>query len=274
MGTSFKSKDFLLSDACIASVKIDAHIHLYHEFLYFKSGDASYVEGTGTFRLSPGDVIVTKPHVMHAISFSGETVYSRTFIQMSPHMLSTIPHNLTRFITGRHSANSFIIPAETAEKYGLYRYFKSGAELLADRSEKNIYLAELLFREFALYANEAIEDEQKNASAPENPLITSIKEYLDSNYANALNLDEIGKRFFMSKYSICHLFKAETGITVSDYVSLKRIAAVKHAADESSSLNEIYRLCGFKDYSTFYRTVKKYTGLKPSEFYKLSPKNN
>ena len=257
-----------MSEATIDSVKIDAHIHLYHEFLYFKSGDASYVEGNSTFILSPGDIIVTKPHVMHAISFTGETEYSRIFIQMSPHMLSKIPHNLTRGITGRHSSDSFIIPAETADAYGLYHFFERGTELLSDRTEKNIYLTELLFLEFAVHVNDAIEHERNIGGEQEDSVINNIKKYLDKNYVNELNLDEIGRQFFMSKYSICHMFKAETGITVSDYVSLKRIAAVRQKALGDSNLNEVYRLCGFKDYSTFYRTVKKYTGLKPSEFYK------
>lgn len=258
----------MLSDATIGSVKINTHVHLYHEFLYFKSGDASYVEGKGTYLLTPGDVIVTKPHVLHAISFSGDTEYSRIFIQMSPGMLAKIPHRLTRAINGRYSSDSFIIPAETAAEFGLSGYFEKGSELLSERTEKNIFLAELLFMEFAVKANEAIENERKTVPEPENELVANIKKYLDENCSKELNLDELAKTFFMSKYTICHIFKAETGITVTDYVSLRRIAAVREHSPGVNSLSEIYRQYGFRDYSTFYRTVKKYTGMKPSDFYR------
>lgn len=268
MGLSFRTKEFMFSDASVIPERIDAHVHLYHEFLYFKNGEASYVAGSSTQQLTPGDIIVTKPHIVHAISFSGNSEYSRTFIQLSPGMLSHIPHDLIRFVTGRSSKDSVIIPKTHANAYDLYSFFEKGLQLLSDRNKRNTYLAWLLFLEFAVRINEVLEKELINSSqAHENAIIGNIKRYLDSNFSRTVNLDELSREFFMNKYSLCHLFKSETGITISDYISLKRIAAVRQLLQDNS-LNEIYRQCGFNDYSAFYRTVKKYTGLKPSEFYK------
>lgn len=269
MGVSFRCKKFMLSDASTIPSRIDAHIHLYHEFLYFEQGDASYISGSFTHQLSPGDIIVTKPNVVHAISFASNARYSRIFIQISPHMLSSIPGELTRNLNGRFSNDSYIIQAQTTKKLHLHWYFHKGALLLSNTNEKNIYLAELLFSRFAIEANAAISYQMDRSGKiqSENNIVKSIKNYIDENYISEISLDELGKIFFISKYSICHMFKAETGITILDYLSLKRISAVQEHISSGKKLSDIYRICGFKDYSTFYRTVKKYTGMNPSDFY-------
>ncbi len=249
--------------------KLDSHIHKYYEFLRFIDGDASYITDSKTILLEKGDIIITRPDKLHTISFNTDSEYVRTFIQLSPGLLSRIPSGLVRSIISGRASEIHIIHPETAEKCGLYRYFDEGIKLLRDRTEKNKFLAELLFLEFAVAVNEAMELEMKaDGSAEENRTIERIKKYLDENYTSELNLDELARIFFMSKYYLCHLFKEETGITVSDYISLKRIAAVREHMGAGGAITDVYRKCGFNDYSSFYRAVKKYTGLKPSEFYK------
>ncbi|MGM9937511.1 MAG: AraC family transcriptional regulator [Candidatus Ornithomonoglobus sp.] len=269
MWLSFKSKDFLMSHMEVENPqKLDSHVHKYYEFLRFIDGDASYIIGSKTFMLEKGDIIITRPDKLHTISFNTDSDYIRTFIQLSPGMLSRIPSGLVRSLTSGRAADVHIIHRETAEQCGLYRYFDEGIRLLSDRTEKNKFLAELLFLEFAVAVNEAMELERKaSGSTEENHTIARIKKYIDDNYTSELNLDELARVFFMSKYYLCHLFKEETGITISDYIALKRIGAVREHIHAGSVITDIYRKCGFNDYSSFYRTVKKYTGLKPSEFY-------
>lgn len=269
MWLSFRSKDFLMSHMELKNPpKLDSHIHKYYEFLRFIDGDASYIIGSKTLMLEKGDIIVTRPDRLHTISFNTDSEYIRTFIQLSPGLLSRIPSGLVRSITSSRAAEIHIIHPQTAEKCGLYRYFDDGIRLLENRTEKNKFLAELLFLEFAVAVNEAMELELKvSGNTEENHTIARIKKYLDENYTSELNLDELARIFFMNKYYLCHLFKDETGITISDYIALKRIAAVRRHIGNGSTITDIYRKCGFNDYSSFYRTIKKYTGLKPSEFY-------
>ncbi len=269
MSISFRSKDFLVSEFTIKPKKIDAHIHKYYEFLLFSEGDAVYIVDGKTFTLSPGDIVITKPDILHAISFNNDLDYTRTFIQLSPNMLARIPQKLVQHIIKGFPNGICIIPGDTAKKYNLYSFFDEVVELLAVRDTKNIYLAELLMLRFAVAVNEAINHKvQSNRNESENSTLTKVKNHLDENYLTELNLDELAEEMFVSKYYICHLFKEQLGITVLDYVALKRISAAKELIAGDMSITDAYRKCGFNDYSSFYRAVKKYTGLKPSEFYK------
>lgn len=269
MWLSFKSKDFLVSHMEVEKPqKLDSHIHKYYEFLRFIDGDASYIIDSKTIILEKGDIIITRPNMLHTISFNTDKEYIRSFIQISSQLLSRIPSGLVRNITGSRGADIHIIHRDIAEQFELNRFYDECIDLLRNKTEKNKFLCELRILEFAQAVNEAMEQELKaSGKTDENRNIIKIKNYLDKTFTDELNLDELAKLFYMNKYYICHLFKEETGITISDYVSLKRISSVREQISAGGAITEVYRKCGFNDYSSFYRTVKKYTGLKPSEFY-------
>ena len=73
------------------------------------------------------------------------------------------------------------------------------------------------------------------------------------------------KRFFISKYYLCHLFRKHTGVTVLAYLNSKRIAMAHHLISKGEPPTEVAYRVGFQDYSTFYRAYKKETGQAPTE---------
>lgn len=269
MGLSYKSTDFLVSDAeAVKPPRLASHVHKYFEFLRFIDGGASYIAGSETCILEKGDIVVTHPNTLHTISLDASVPYSRQFIQLSPQFLLRIPSSLVRNIINDKFSEMQIIHKNTAEQFELYRFYDECIRLLLERTEKNKFFASLLLQQFAVSVNEAIGAERHlTETSEESPALSRLKAWLDENYAENITLDEMAKIFSMSKYYICHLFKEEAGVTVSDYIALKRIDAVRSFVNEGGAITDIYRRCGFNDYSSFYRTVKNYTGMKPSEFY-------
>ena len=46
------------------------------------------------------------------------------------------------------------------------------------------------------------------------------------------------------------------------------LAAIRELKGNEKGIGDIfYRRCGFNDYSSFYRVIKKYTGMKLSDFF-------
>ena len=268
MGVSFNSKNFMLSSSEAVPTKLNTHIHKYYEFLMFEKGDASYIIGSSIYKLNPGDITVTKPNVMHTISFSSDALYKRTFIQLSPRLLTRIPRSLIDHLLDKRDGEYDVITNEAARKRHLHNYFRRGTSLLEDLCDQNIFFAELLFQKFAVCINEVLKTLPGTVyTKVENPAIRSMKEYLDQNYRKDFSLEKMAADFYVSKYHICHLFKEETGITVNDYLALRRISGVRELVRENVTISDAFKQCGFNDYSNFYRTVKKYTGEKPSDFY-------
>lgn len=100
----------------------------------------------------------------------------------------------------------------------------------------------------------------------EKPVITEIKTFINDNTSEILSLDNIAERFYMSKYYMCHMFRDETGMTIKDYIAAQKIAKACELMRNGVVASEVQKLCGFNDYSTFYRTFKKYMGISPTEF--------
>jgi AraC-like DNA-binding protein len=88
---------------------------------------------------------------------------------------------------------------------------------------------------------------------------------VSSQHDEKITLEQTAKRFFISKYYLCHLFRKHTGVTVLSYLNSKRIALAQHLIASGEPPTEVAYRVGFQDYSTFYRAYKKATGRAPTD---------
>ena len=67
------------------------------------------------------------------------------------------------------------------------------------------------------------------------------------------------------------LFKETTGMTITDYILSKRIAAAKkRLAYTNDPLSLIAMECGFSSFAYFSKIFKEKNGLSPRDFRKMS----
>ena len=91
--------------------------------------------------------------------------------------------------------------------------------------------------------------------------IVECMHYIDANYMHDLKLDELAKRFALSRSVFVLLFSQMAGMPVKRYINQKRIEqAIALCAVPSLSVKEISVLVGYQDLSTFYRNFKKLAG--------------
>ncbi len=95
-------------------------------------------------------------------------------------------------------------------------------------------------------------------------------EYIENNFTDRITLDEISKRSAMSKNSFCALFHKLTGHSFNSYLNICRIKKATEYIKDGYKITAIYGLCGYSDFSTFYRNFKKIMGISPKEFKKNS----
>ncbi|MBE6846097.1 MAG: helix-turn-helix domain-containing protein [Ruminococcus sp.] len=86
----------------------------------------------------------------------------------------------------------------------------------------------------------------------------TVREYLDENFTNSINLDELSDIFFISKFYLTREFKKTFGTTIIQYILNKRIEYAKELlVYTNKSVEEISDACGFSDQSYFSRQFKK-----------------
>jgi len=103
-----------------------------------------------------------------------------------------------------------------------------------------------------------------------NPVSRAI-DYLGVHFGGELTLDSVAKAIGISGRHLRHLFRAETGMTVMDYLARVRVAIAQDLlAHTDEKLAHIATRVGFFDGSHLTRVFREITGKAPSA-YRRSP---
>ena len=95
--------------------------------------------------------------------------------------------------------------------------------------------------------------------------IRNILAYINQHLTEDFTLDDLCKRFGISKSYLNKRFKEITGTTLWNYVLVKRLTVARQNIHNGMPIQEAYRLSGFSDYSNFYRCYVKQFNCSPKE---------
>lgn len=96
--------------------------------------------------------------------------------------------------------------------------------------------------------------------------IVQAKQFMDSQLANCINLNDIAEEASFSKYHFIRLFKNIYGQTPYQYLTAARIEKAKRLLRTDKTVKEVCFLVGFDSTSSFTGLFKKITGTTPSAF--------
>jgi len=106
----------------------------------------------------------------------------------------------------------------------------------------------------------------KNYSRPIQRALTII----DSDLTADLSLHNLAALLNISDAYLSHLFRKETGQTLTDFVNSRRIGLAKQLLETTPlQVQTIAQHCGIVDVQYFSKLFKKYTGMTPKEYRSL-----
>lgn len=94
--------------------------------------------------------------------------------------------------------------------------------------------------------------------------IVQAKLFIDNNYADNIDLDNISNEAYFSKFHFIRLFKSIYGKTPHQYLSSVRIQKAQELLRKGKIVSEVCFLVGFESLSTFSGLFKKVVGVAPS----------
>ena len=104
---------------------------------------------------------------------------------------------------------------------------------------------------------------------PNDHIVYNVIHYINDNYQKEIFLEQIAKHFFISKSTLCALFKERMNCTVMEYVLRLRIAKAKYLLlYTNKSIENISYECGFSSANYFGLVFKKEIGLSPLNYKK------
>lgn len=99
--------------------------------------------------------------------------------------------------------------------------------------------------------------------------VKSAISYINKNCYHKISLDEISSYVGISPSYLSKIFKAETGLNITGYITklkMEKAASLIKAASSDTYLKEIALQVGIEDQLYFSRIFKKYYGISPSEY--------
>lgn len=99
------------------------------------------------------------------------------------------------------------------------------------------------------------------------PYLAEIRQYLNTHFATPLRLDDLEKRYHISKYRICHEFSKAFGSPPVRYLNLRRLeAAANLLLTTDRRIHEISLDVGFENTNHFINLFKRETGMTPQAY--------
>jgi len=98
--------------------------------------------------------------------------------------------------------------------------------------------------------------------------IVKAKLFIDKNYQNNIDLNNIADEAYFSKFHFIRLFKSIYGTTPHQYLTLVRIEKAKHFLGLNYSVSDTCFMIGFDSITSFIGLFKKSEGKTPSEYQK------
>ena len=140
---------------------------------------------------------------------------------------------------------------------------------LNGNSERNILTYKYLFDMLSYFsADDSYALSEKNTdSSYHQKYISSVLEYIQSNYSKSIKISELAIQLGLSRSQLYRIFKAEKGISIEEYLIDVRVNAARSLlTDTPFSCIAIASLVGYSHYATFFRIFKQHTGLTPQQY--------
>lgn len=100
--------------------------------------------------------------------------------------------------------------------------------------------------------------------------IRIIKEFVEEHYAEPISLELIADKVNLSVNYVSAVFRKETGVNFTDYLTAKRIEqAMDMLRKTDLPIKDIAERVGYTDVRYFSKLCKKTLGMKPTEYRKL-----
>lgn len=96
--------------------------------------------------------------------------------------------------------------------------------------------------------------------------VIQAKAFIDLNYADKIDMDNISDEAYYSKFHFIRLFKKTYGKTPHQYLTIVRIEKAKELFKKDKTVSEVCYAVGFESLSAFGSLFKRLAGVTPSAF--------
>lgn len=254
--------------------KTDFHYHEFCKLLLLVSGSGGYAIDGQRFLLQSGDIVLLQDGCIHRPELDPGIPYERMILYISPEFLASHCRedgDLYGLFSGERGP---VLRLPEAQRQKLFRLARGLERDLAEPGFGRELLAQTDLLRLLVEIGRCREDGQETrAQAPGNQRIRDILAYIDAHLTEDLDADAIAGEFFISKYHMMRLFRQETGSSIHQYITQKRLMLAREMIRGGMKATEACYRCGWRSYSSFTRASEKHLGSTPTARLSLLPED-
>lgn len=240
------------------------HYHDFHKIIVFISGKVTYhIEGKA-YHLKPRDILLVSQGAIHKPEIDPSVPYERYIFWIRDDLSC---QELNTCFQKANDRSFNLVRADSALQERLKDLLPEIEQILQNKHFGDTVLRNALFTQFMIYINRIF---LRTSSSPDKKTYSSdtqveqLLKYINRNLSENLSIDQLANRFFFSKYHMMRKFKNETGYTIHNYITSKRLLMARSLISQGMPVMKAAQASGFHDYTTFVRAYKKQFGKAPS----------
>lgn len=240
------------------------HYHNFHKIIVFISGKVTYhIEGKA-YHLKPRDILLVSQGAIHKPEIDPSVPYERYIFWIRDDLSC---QELNTCFQKANDRSFNLVRADSALQERLKDLLPEIEQTLQNKHFGDTVLRNALFTQFMIYINRIF---LRTSSSPDKKTYSSdtqveqLLKYINRNLSENLSIDQLANRFFFSKYHMMRKFKNETGYTIHNYITSKRLLMARSLINQGMPVMKAAQASGFHDYTTFVRAYKKQFGKAPS----------
>lgn len=242
------------------------HAHETYELYHFISGHAKYVVEGNEYALQPHDTLLLRPLEVHRLVVLDDRVpYVRQVFHFSADMFGAKTPLRDALLCSFDERELGCLNHYTHTEFtGVGWPFPTDITPLLQQTEKNteLFLTAKLYSFLAEVTLLYGERNHRHAPPPK-AKTAGIVAYINAHLYEPLTVGKICEECFLSKAQLNRLFKYATGTSVWKYITTKRLLHAKALITAGERPTNACSLCGFSDYSSFYRAYRAKFGNTP-----------
>jgi AraC-like DNA-binding protein len=255
------------------------HCHQPGEWYLVHSGHGHVVANGRIYNLRPGMLFYFQPYQIHKIHADAgpEQPYIRSIVHFEPHSLerclSAFPSIQTffRHLWQRELRDQIFDAAHRMDTLDMLLRQHAHVRAKASFTEKQEYDT-LFAAQFLVILRELhMQQTQTNEMPQTRPLGYSeaVMAWLETRFVDEFRLDELANDLHLSKSYVSRVFKQETGGSIKEYITARRMREACILLSSSGlSVERIALHVGFRSFSHFSQAFKRAYGVSPNEYRK------
>lgn len=252
------SVPFVLNDNIRRTASRHSEAQNWHENLeiqFCKEGNGAVLIDGKQYGLSRGAIAVINSNAIHYTFSNTEMVYACIIVSADFCRQMGIDHHRISFEPIVEDEKLCAIFEKICDEYA-----RDSALRIASLSR---LLLEMLI---GLVRDHSAPERREATEKGERETVRAVLMYVRENYGERITLDDVAARVLRDKYTLCKIFKRNTGQTIFENVNSYRCMMAASYISRGATVAEAASLCGFENGSFFSRTFKKYMGVLPSKY--------